>query len=190
MPVQIKADFSDVRKKLGILQENLRAALLQGIAEGVFAITRQSFERQASPEGARWAALSGRYAIWKARRFPGRNILQARGALIRSLFRSVEENQVVVGANLPYAAAHQYGFSGTVNVGSFVRQVKSRDVRGKLGRKRPVVAEGIGAVRAHSRSANLPARPFLPAPETAEREAAQLADEILEDAIRKAGAGP
>jgi len=188
MAVKISVDFEDVRSKLGILQENLKLALLAGIGEGIFAMARQSFETQASPEGERWAALSGRYAVWKARRFPGRNILQARGALIRSLFRSAEEDRVIVGANLPYAAAHQYGFAGTVSVGSSVRRVKSRDVRGKVVRKRPVIAQGIGIVRAHSRQMNLPARPFLPRPETAEREAQRLAEEILQDAIRQAGA--
>ncbi len=163
MAFTIHVDTSDVQKKFGALK-GLRPALLQGITEGIFAMARQSFERQASPEGAPWAPLSLKYASLKQRLFPGRPILQRRGTLLRTLFRSVEGNRAIVGSRLPYAAAHQFGFSG------------STAGRSKKGKQ-------------FSRQMNLPARPFLPGAAAAEKEAARIAEEILKDALRKSDAG-
>jgi len=173
MSVRITTDLSDVQRKLGILPEHLQAALLEGIAEGLFAMTRGSFEQQQSPEGQRWAPVSPRYSIVKARMFPGRNILYARGGLFRSLYREVQGNRAVVGSNLPYASAHQLGLTGVVRVAAHRRRVSGKDRQ----------------VRAHSRQANLPARPFLPKPETAEQEAKRLGEEIIQAAIDKVDGG-
>ena len=209
MPAQIKTDLRDVQKKFGLLRGTL-AGLRQGVAEGLFHITRESFQKQASPEGAPWTPLSPRYSALKARLFPGKPILQARGALLRSLYRQVSGRQIIVGSNLPHAAAHNWGFLGSESVKAHTRRVKGRDVfettselvevfgTDEFGdetsdvrrrKRRRKIASGLGQVKAHQRKMRIPARPFLPKPETAEREAARLADEILQDAIRKHGAG-
>ena len=59
-----------------------------------------------------------------------------------------------VGTNVAYAAAHQFGFSGTVTVPEHIRMVRQA-----FGRRlpQPVAAR----VRQHSRRLRLPARPFV-----------------------------
>jgi len=160
MPAQVKVDISDAIKKLGGLQQNLKKALLVGVAHEIFLMSRASFDRQASPEGAAWAPLSPRYAGTKARLFPGKGILQRRGGLLRSLFETVEGNTATIGATMPYAAIHQFG--------------------GVAGRSGPFKKKD-------GKRAQIPARPFLPTVQTAESAAAAVAEEIVRDAIAQAG---
>ncbi len=171
MGARISVDFEKVREGLGILRANLRKALLEGIADHIFAITRKSFEKESSPEGMPWPALSARYAALKAKLFPGKTVLQRRGGLLRSLFRQVEEDRAIVGATMPYSAIHQFG--------------------GIAGRKPPFKkdarAHKQGKFGPFGRRPRIPARPFLPSPEMAEREAARVAKEILDDAVEQAG---
>jgi len=182
MPVKITVDWEDVRRKFGLLRERLKPAILAGLAEWLFLVTRESFGKQGTPEGAPWPALSARYAAWKAKRRPGKTMLQLRGDLVRSIIRGVEGDTAFVGSNLPYAAAHQYGFSGTVAVPAHRRAIPSR------GRGKNRKLGGIALVTAHSRRMHLPARPFLPSPEFAEIEGAKQAEEIIQGQVNAAGA--
>jgi phage virion morphogenesis protein len=109
MPAQIKVDISDAAKKLGLLEKNLRPALLVEMAHAIFLMTRHSFEQERSPEGVPWPQLSNRYGYVKAKLFPMKGILQRRGGLLRSVFETVEGNRAIIGATMPYAAIHQYG---------------------------------------------------------------------------------
>ena len=72
------------------------------------------------------------------------------GTLRRSINRVVEEDErgirATVGTNVEYAAIHEYGFSGTVNVREHVRRTPSG---------------GSATVSAHTREVNLPERSFL-----------------------------
>ena len=73
------------------------------------------------------------------------------------------------GTRLAYAAAHQFGFTGSQSVSPFVRKQASRDTFGKvdllkngaLVRKRIRTGMGIAYVRAFVRDMNLPKREFL-----------------------------
>ena len=143
MGMRIKVDISDLSKKLGVTQQTLHRGLVEGIAEGLFEVSRRSFQEQRSPEGVPWAPLSPGYSQVKARLFPGRPILQRTRWLFRSLFREAQGNLAIVGSNVAYAPFPQVGTS------------------------------------------KMPARPYLPSPETAEREAQRLGEEIVEDAIRR-----
>jgi phage virion morphogenesis protein len=107
--VKATIDIREAQRVLGALEETVAAGLREGIADGIFAMTRDSFERQASPEGAAWAPLSPKYLLRKQKRWPGRNILQFSGAMLRTLIREVQGNLVIVGSNLPYAPVHQFG---------------------------------------------------------------------------------
>jgi phage gpG-like protein len=62
-----------------------------------------------------------------------------------------------IGTNVAYAAVHEYGFDGQVQVRSFTRKVRSRDVRVK----RKITAKGIGFVRGFTRHMRMPARPYI-----------------------------
>ncbi|MGH7030579.1 MAG: HK97 gp10 family phage protein [Stellaceae bacterium] len=101
------------------------------------------------------------------------------GALKSSIDVAVEQSGAGITAtvftNLDYAAAQEYGFSGTVNVRASLRLIQEA-----FGR--PIAAKAIG-VGAHSRRMDLPARSFL-------RSAlAGMAPDIsagVEDALREA----
>lgn len=60
---------------------------------------------------------------------------------------------VTVGTNVKYAAAHEYGFNGTVTVPAHMRMVRT-------AWGRPVRAPTQHMVRQHSRRLNLPERSF------------------------------
>lgn len=150
---QIRVDLKDVSRKLGLLVESLRQALRQAIAERLFFLTRSSFEREASPEGAAWQPLSLGYALRKSQLFKSQGILRRSGTLFRTIFRGVEDRFAFVStAPLPYAAIHQFG--------------------GLAGR---------------GRKSRIPARPYLPTPETAEREGRDEAELVIKDALEKSG---
>jgi len=107
-------------------------------------------------------------------------VLHARiGSLRQSIAVQIDPSDTAVGAtvssHLDYASAHEYGFTGTVNVGASLRRIKEA-----FGH--PIAAKTIG-VGAHSRRMDLPERSFL-------RSALDgMAPDIgagIEDALRKA----
>ena len=101
----------------------------------------------------------------------GQVLKRVSGDLSRSVSIRYEDGGMtaVVGANVPYAAKHEYGFSGTESVRAHVRrnreQMKSAR-RNALGNEtRPSKAKGAGsgvtAVNAFSRQVNYPARSYM-----------------------------
>lgn len=96
---------------------------------------------------------------WKPRKDgsrPGGAILVKRGHLRNSLRKLIVSwRRSEVGTNLPYAAAHNEGFEGVVNVKGHTRKKYQRT---KSKRKE---ATGSYGVRAHTRKANLPQRQFM-----------------------------
>jgi phage gpG-like protein len=75
------------------------------------------------------------------------------GALRASIAAQTADLSATVGSELPYAAAQEYGFSGTVSVRAHLRRIREA-----FGRR---IAEKTIAVGAYSRNMNLPARSFL-----------------------------
>lgn len=74
-----------------------------------------------------------------------------------------------IGTNVEYMAAHEFGFSGTVNVASFRRQrsatqfgkavaVDTKGLRGNAKKAKIREALGMETVRAHRRQMNVPER--------------------------------
>ena len=104
--------------------------------------------------------VGGRPQRWKPSRRAvvegGRTMIDT-GRLMKSITSRAYRDRAEVGTNVIYAAIHQFGFEGDVEVKSHIRKVKSRDIR--KGRKK--IASGITVVRSHSRHMNIPARPFL-----------------------------
>lgn len=80
------------------------------------------------------------------------------GNLRRSIHQRVTNTgSAVIGevnTNVRYGVAHEYGFSGTVNVKASLRQVRQA-----FGR--PLKSPRYVQVRAHSRNVKLPERSFL-----------------------------
>lgn len=99
------------------------------------------------------------------------------GTLRRSVHENVEvtSNNItgMVGTNMEYAAYHEYGFEGTVNVREHLRRTKAQAVEYKRselkGKASNLLAtwkaqrqkEATITVRAHTREINYPAHSFL-----------------------------
>lgn len=158
MQINITIEDGQVKALLGRLagrMKNLTPAM-RGIGE----IVRTSVERN--------FAASGRPEKWKESgrvKAKGGQTLSDRGRLRRSFTVRGYPDRAEVGTNVKYAAIHQSGYYGYVDVKRHIRRVKSRDVMGKIDiageMKRRKIAKGIGYVRAHERFMQMPARPFL-----------------------------
>lgn len=115
-------------------------------AEYMVTSVKRNFEAGGRPR--RW--VPSRRAVLRG----GQTLIQT-GRLRRSIVGRVSGESVLVGANLAYAAAHQFGVSKQVvqQVRSHARKIKPR-AKGQVS---------VVIVRAHARSVrlNLPARPFL-----------------------------
>ncbi len=107
-------------------------------------------------------------------------VLKVRSGSLKSSI-DVETDQsaaaitATVSTNLDYAAAQEYGFSGTVGVRASLRQIKEA-----FGR--PIAEKTIG-VSAHSRRVDLPERSFL---RSALDDMAPDISAGVEDALREA----
>ena len=84
-------------------------------------------------------------------------VLQARSDLRQSIAVQIDQSDTAVSAtvysDLDFAAAQEYGFTGTVDVRASLRQIKEA-----FGH--PITAETIG-VGAYTRRMDLPQRSFL-----------------------------
>lgn len=87
----------------------------------------------------------------------GQVLNQRSGRLISSIHHELEETDAevnaLVGTNVEYAAVHELGFSGTVQVKEHYRTVKKA-----WGRP---IAPVQAAVASHARKMNMPQRAFL-----------------------------
>jgi phage gpG-like protein len=106
-------------------------------------------------------------------------MLAARSGSLRSsidlqIDRSTTEVTASVFTDSSYARAHEFGFSGTVNVRASLRRVTEA-----FGRS---ISEKIVNVRAHSRRMNLPERSFL---RSALEEMAPAIREEVEASLRE-----
>lgn len=95
---------------------------------------------------------------------------------LRSSVRATEAEisggqvSVTIGTNVEYAAAHEFGFKGKVQVPQHSRAVRSRDTfadvsrmtaGGRVRKTRERMSSGVTIVKAHARMMNIPARaPF------------------------------
>lgn len=104
-----------------------------------------------------------------AARNQGRAILVNRGHLRNSIvLRQANAKQATVAAPVPYAAAHNEGFKGTVNVKEHYRssrqniKVQSSSIASRKVRTQTMSMDTGGRkVRAHTRKMNLPKRQFM-----------------------------
>jgi len=84
--------------------------------------------------------------------------------------------KLTYGSKVPYAAVHEYGFSGTVQVSQHTRRQTHA-----FGRE---IAPQTVTVRAHSRQMNIPERPYLlPALRDSLDDVEALAERKIADAI-------
>jgi len=87
-------DGEAIEKRLGDQQSTLLPAIGQLGEDDI----RAGFARQGSPEGDAWRALTHPYAEEKARKWGGKPILQASGALLASIGWKVEGDELLIGS--------------------------------------------------------------------------------------------
>lgn len=129
--------------------------------------SKESWQRQG------W--LGNTFQPWQLRRGgknnAGRAILMQSGRLRRSIrvLRATSDS-VVIGTDVPYAAAHNNGFRGTVSVGIHKRNRYKKERKGtgvysvktKKERTRTVTSyDGAHWVQSHTRTMKIPKRQFL-----------------------------
>lgn len=149
-----------------ILQRKLQAALTTlPVQLGNEAVNwfKGNFRRQGWPGNG--------LQPWKprkanARRNAGRGILINSGRLSRSpRIINTAALRVDVGTDVPYAKAHNEGFTGVVTVKAHRRttfgQVKVSTGKANKPYTTKRMATGSGEVKAHSRRMNLPQRKFM-----------------------------
>lgn len=103
-----------------------------------------------------------------ARRNQGKSILVQTGRLRRgNRVISAGDLSAVIGNDVPYARAHNYGFNGTVNVPAHSRNVFTHSRQtyttktGKQRSKKVSTISGTVQVRAYQRRMSLPQRQFM-----------------------------
>ena len=119
------------------------------------------------------------------------------GTLRRSIDQVVEDdgNQVtgIVSTNVKYAAAHEYGFQGTVDVRDSLRRSKEQFSLRKLTKSGLESKASLGkwagkgeiVVRAHSRQVSIPERSFLRSA-LRDLEAAGIIRDEMDAAVKRA----
>ncbi len=135
-----------------------RKPALRSIARAGVASTRRRFQFGRGPDGSAWK---------KGKKKTGKTLILST-LLLRSISdRPPTEDSVEWGSNRAYAAVHQDGFNGQVQVSSFTRVV--RKIFGLV-----LKVPATQTVRAHSRTANTPARPYLGVNVDDERKFAEI----------------
>lgn len=148
----VAIDDRDLMRKLGTLEK--RASGLSPVLNniGLYKVeaTQALFDKEQSPQGVKWAALSKRYKEKKK----GTKILTETRRLRDSIIHAVRNGNLKIGTNVIYGAAHQFGIDKNLTVPAHRRLVKKVY---KHVLKFPVWAN----VRAHTFNPKLPARPYL-----------------------------
>ena len=174
MSLTIKVDASRLQQTLSRLEAALRdrRGMLEAIAAWLRRTIDRSFAEQRSPEGKPWAPLSFPYARLKGR---GR-ILERSGRLRRSVRVGIEGDTVFARSDVPYAAAHQFGYT-----------FPARRLEAEPGKTLRFFDAGLNTVFARHVQIprrRLPSRPFLPSPETVEREATRIVEKRIISAVK------
>lgn len=149
----------------------------------------------------RWIS-SKKTVAWTGRADRSPQTLIDRGILKNSFQRPsaltmLDPRTMSLGTNVPYAAVHQEGFYGAVQVGEHTRRVRSRDVAGMVVRvskktgkpyKAKVrIALGFCIVRAHAVQMRIPARPFLVVQPEDYEAWAEMAEKYIAGSGQQAG---
>jgi len=120
-----------------------------------------------------------------------RSLLQTRGTISgsggapESIARIEADNEggkLVKGSRVPYAAAHEFGLSTTVQV-----QAHTRTITEAFGNPLPSGPQEV-QVQAHSRNMDMPERPYLrPALDDTAQRVTDLASERIVEAFLESG---
>jgi len=146
MAGQVQIKDKTVLDALRKLEKTQLAPAMATIGQRWTSRTMLAFDSQRSPGGAPWPKLKTR--VGQALRHTGR----LRSSIPAST--RTGEDFVELGTNVEYAAIHQFGYHGPMAVPAHTRKITK--AWGK-----PIAPKTVN-VKAHTRQANIPARPFFP----------------------------
>lgn len=110
------------------MQGEGRVAMLEDMGELLVMTTRERQEREVSPDGTTWRALSPAYKRYKQKKRPGVKILKFDFHMMGDEFSfQTDAEALYVGTNVPYGAVHQFGHT-------FKRKPRTQDVHFHRGR--------------------------------------------------------
>ena len=161
-------DWGVLRPRFRKVREELPLQMA-AVAQNFFV---DSFQRQGWYDSLtlkRWKPRKGeRWRRKKKGRRGNRGILTKTGRLRRSIkIRSARFQKIVIATDVAYAAAHNYGYKGTVSVRSHTRRRYGREKEkyttktGKQSTRQKKVVKSSYTVRPHTRKMNLPQRQFM-----------------------------
>ena len=163
--ISVKATNGTVTLSLSAGLERFEAEkprIYREIGQSLLVNIRQGFEAERSPDGEAWEPLKP--ATVRQRKGDAHPILQRKGRLKKTITWKVGPDSVIVGTNLVYAAAHQFGV--TVNRAAGATKLHFRRIsRGKnKGQVRFTKASDKRAtfgMAAAAHTIRIPARPYL-----------------------------
>ena len=111
LTVEVKGGPQIIQKLSGLSNElnNFSSALRDTGSFLKDFYSKAPFATQGSIYGSRWQPLSPKYAQWKAKRFPGRGLLERTGMMRRSFDFQSTSNFLRLYNTAPYFAVHQVG---------------------------------------------------------------------------------
>ena len=152
-----------LKKAMREMQGDGRAAMLEDMGELLVLTTRERQEREVSPDGSAWRALSPAYKRYKQKKRPGVKILKFDFHMMGDQFSfQVAADALYVGTNAPYGAVHQFGHT-------FERKARTQDMHFRRGDDGKVGTRFVPRSKSNvTRKANvpehqivIPARPWL-----------------------------
>lgn len=169
-------DDAAVRQRLHDLQAAAgdMTPALKNIGEHQVQSTEQNFRNETGPDGQPWQEVSKKTRARK--KHP--KVLTESGHLRGSVNYRANRKSVTIGSNVPYAAAHQFGFAGQVQVPQHQRLIKQA-----FGK--PLAFPVWGTVGAFSFEQNIPARPFIGVGESDRIEIVSILEDHFATATQK-----
>jgi len=146
---------------------------MKNIGEYMVQATEQRFDSETGPDGQKWPEVSA--ATRERKKHP--KVLTESHRLRGSIHPEAGKDSVEVGTNVPYAAIHQFGFYGQVNIPAHTRLIKTA-----FGQplKHPVWAR----IEPYTLQQNVPARPFLGISEADKEEILTIIEDHIDMALK------
>jgi phage gpG-like protein len=148
----------DLRRKIEAVKTYRRAIFPQQAGKAAMAFIDSNFRKQ-SWEGTPWRKRKG------GKRNKGRALLMNRGTLRRGNKFKTGDGTTTLYNDVPYAAAHNNGFHGPVNIKAHKRRTYRKAKLSSVATRRTRTAKvstGSSDVKAHSRNMHINRRQYMP----------------------------
>ena len=163
--ISVKATNGTVTLSLSAGLERFEAErprIYREIGQSLLVNIRQGFEAEHSPEGEAWEPLKP--ATVRQRKGDAHPILQRKGRLKKTITWKVGPDSVIVGTNLVYAAAHQFGVTVNRAAGAtklYFRRISRGKNKGQVRFTKASDKRATFGMAAAAHTIRIPARPYL-----------------------------